>query len=213
MGEKKFIDPTNKTMRHLDKHTRQGVVDTDRYEQILKDEPKRLSLKFEKRKPPKHLRKAYPTKTPENVVQMETTIRLGDTPWHEEGMPNNEWHARLRENDDSAPYNAQTGCYLLRDKKFCTRLGKFSGQLGPQPWRHASQKYMDTMDATQFGKYEKTYASMVDFERHRMPPETTALEDFLHKDPSRKALTKEDMTGRFSGAWRPGRRIAEGCAE
>lgn len=193
----------NKTFKYINTATRQGVVDTDRCEGILKDEPARDSgLNLTKRKVPPKIEKKYGSKKYPPLEQPPSTIRNEEV-WHERA-PDKEFQLRMRENDTDAPFNVDTGGYLPRDPEFGyhagrqdgTKRGHLSGKLGPAPWRHSAENHMQTLTRKETQKYEETYVSKLDMERYRLPPRNHAREDFLVKDASRVSIGLEERTQR-----------------
>lgn len=158
LADRKILD--GKFMRTF-ATTRQGITDADRCEAVLKDEPKSVARKS--------------TGLSEEAEALPFTVRMGE-PYRHVGRPDKEWHARLRENDGSPPYEASTGTYLPRDcEAGRTRRGRMSGTLGKAPWQHGS------LAKTAGG----VYPTADDFDLGRKPPRSKAVETQVHKCSSR----------------------------
>lgn len=149
--------------------TRHGVTDTDRHELILKDDPT-LPLRGRVDEP-----------LPESMRTMEE--------YHDLGRPDLEWHARLRENDSSAPLDVYTGAYIKRDLEVGhTKRSCMSGGLTKAPWRHEGT--LKTM-----GKSKSvTYVSNHDFNAMTKPPKSRFCEDQLWKSASRTVITQKERS-------------------
>merc|ERR1712194_861729 len=60
--------------------------------------------------------------------------------YHDQGRPDKDFQARMRENDSSPPFDVTTGCYVPRDNEIGTKRAMMSGTLGKAPWRHGTDK-------------------------------------------------------------------------
>lgn len=128
--------------------TRHCVADTDRHEQMLKDPPaKKLRGKVD--------------------GPMPVTIR-NEEEYHECGNPAKEWHARLRENDSSPPYEAVTGT------------------LKKAPWRHGAPPLSETQKAG-------NYMSAKDFNLTKPPGGKRHNESHVWKNNSRAAIAHDEL--------------------
>lgn len=160
------------------------MTDTDRCEQILKDEPTYRGLRFDQKFIPQGLRWRYGKHKilDEVVVPPPSSMRIAET-W-DETAPQVEYEARMRANDSDAPYNVRTNLYISRhtDKNLpgfnptlFTKRAFHVGTLGPAPWRHSAKtfdktktvKLKDASCAIKGTRYDygKRYASEKDFER------------------------------------------------
>mmetsp|Transcript_75253 Transcript_75253/g.166229 ORF Transcript_75253/g.166229 Transcript_75253/m.166229 type:complete len:1206 (-) Transcript_75253:73-3690(-) len=149
--------------------TRYGVTDTDRHEMVLKDDPT-LPLRGRVDDP-----------LPESIRTMEE--------YHEMGRPDLEWHARLRENDSSAPLDVNTGAYIKRDPEVGTsKRSCMSGGLTRAPWRHEGTIKTGKSVAS------VTYVSDHDFNALTKPPRSRFCEDQLWKSASRTVITKKERS-------------------
>jgi hypothetical protein len=147
--------------------TRHGITDLDRCEQTLKDAP------TQKRKS---------RKSPELDEPHPVSIYTDDY-WHENGRPDAEWHARLRENDSSPPYDVMTGSHLPRDPLAGTQRGMQSGRLGKAPWRHGGdEKLVET----------GPYVSKQDFNLMRSPPKQKGHESQVTKMALRSSIAMDE---------------------
>jgi len=147
--------------------TRHGVADMDRYEALLKDAPA------------KQLRGRLDDPLP-------VTMR-NDEEYHECGNPAKEWHARLRENDSSPPFEPVTGTYLKRDPE--VGMGKrsaTSGTLGKAPWRHGARPFEETQK-------QGNYMSVKDFNNTKPPAPKRVNESHVWKKNSRAAITNDEL--------------------
>merc|ERR1719253_559731 len=157
----------HKVMRaHMKEATRHGVTDLDRCEPTLKDEPcKKLGS---------------------STVMPSATIRIHEE-YHDEGIPTKEWHARLRENDSSPPFDVTTGTYLKRDVEVGTgkKRATMNGTLGKAPWRHMTGMEPST-------KTSREYGSHLDFNTTRPAPQSKLCENMLWKNASRTSITTHE---------------------
>eukprot|EP00933_Yihiella_yeosuensis_P061875 TRINITY_DN64749_c0_g1_i1.p1 TRINITY_DN64749_c0_g1~~TRINITY_DN64749_c0_g1_i1.p1 ORF type:complete len:1270 (-),score=259.71 TRINITY_DN64749_c0_g1_i1:157-3966(-) len=164
----------HKTMRIFSQgQTRTSITDLDRTERLLKDAP---SLP---------MRGRLDFRNPESIRT--------DEEFHELGRPDLEWHARLRENDSSPPYNVTTGAHLRRDPEVGTGLKRASqsGKLVAAPWKHQSTLTL-TNNVTNKGLC--SYSSHHDFDGTRKPPQSRVREDILWKSASRTGISEKDRS-------------------
>jgi len=152
--------------------SRTGVTDLDRDERVLKD-------------PPSYpLKGRLDGKLPDTMRTME--------PFHELGRPDLEWHARLRENDDTAPLDVYTGAYIKRDPNAGTgvKTSCMSGSLPKAPWRHEGN-IRSLATAT---SKSVTYVSNHNFYGGSKPPKSRFCEDQLWKSASRTGITHKERS-------------------
>jgi len=171
LAASKILDRTNMRapMRFFSEGgTRHGVTDLDRYEPTMKDTA------------------SFPLRGRVDGA-LPVTIRNHET-YHDVGKPQLEWHARLRENDMSPPYEANTGAYLPRDPQAGTKRGCMSGTLYKAPWQHGASK--ETL-----AKSAVKYPSTKDFNNTKQAPKSRLCENQIHKNASRTSLSQEEKTG------------------
>lgn len=147
--------------------SRTGVTDLDRSERVLKDAPSYP------------MRGRVDGRLPESMRTME--------PFHELGRPDLEWHARLRENDDTAPLDVFTGAHIKRDPEAGTGAKRscMSGSLTKAPWRHEGT--IKSLAAA--SSKSVTYVSAHNFNAASKPPQSRFCEDQLWKSASRMGIT------------------------
>ncbi|CAJ1409249.1 unnamed protein product [Effrenium voratum] len=152
--------------------SRTGVTDLDRSELMLKD------------KATLPLRGRLDARFPESMHTME--------PYHELGNPTLEWHARLRENDSSAPVDVNTGAHIKRDPEAGSGLKRscMSGNLTRAPWRHEGT--IPSL-ATAQAKNKASYVSKHDFNLPK-PPQSRFCEDQLWKSASRTGISQKERS-------------------
>ncbi|CAJ1356228.1 unnamed protein product [Effrenium voratum] len=152
--------------------SRTGVTDLDRSELMLKD------------KATLPLRGRLDARFPESMHTME--------PYHELGNPTLEWHARLRENDSSAPVDVNTGAHIKRDPEAGSGLKRscMSGNLTRAPWRHEGT--IPSL-ATAQAKSKASYVSKHDFNLPK-PPQSRFCEDQLWKSASRTGISQKERS-------------------
>ncbi|CAE7687160.1 unnamed protein product [Symbiodinium pilosum] len=152
--------------------SRTGVTDLDRSERVLKDAPSYP------------MRGRLDGRLPESMRTME--------PFHELGRPDLEWHARLRENDDTAPLDVFTGAYIKRDPEAGTGAKRscMSGSLTKAPWRHEGT--IKSLAAA--SSKSVTYVSSHNFNAASKPPQSRFCEDQLWKIASRTGITGKERT-------------------
>jgi len=159
--------------------TRQGVTDLDRREPILKD----------KSTSSKHFKSDEPPRAAPSIRQLED--------YHERGNPTRDFQARMRENDASAPYDAATQLYVIRDPEVGEKRACMSGTLGKAPWRHGGQKDTSVVPTGALPGSKRiqqtvAYSSDRDFDLTRMPPRAKATESQVWKNASRSRITQAD---------------------
>eukprot|EP00442_Polarella_glacialis_P051227 CAMPEP_0115096636 /NCGR_PEP_ID=MMETSP0227-20121206/29857_1 /TAXON_ID=89957 /ORGANISM="Polarella glacialis, Strain CCMP 1383" /LENGTH=1227 /DNA_ID=CAMNT_0002490439 /DNA_START=52 /DNA_END=3735 /DNA_ORIENTATION=- len=168
-----------KHMRTWDKHAnRSGVSDLDRSERILKDPP---AVAYKGR---------LDARAPETMRTMET--------FHEIGRPDLEWHARLRENDASPPFDVQTGAHIKRDHEVGTGVKRscMSGKLTSAPWRHEGTQTL-ALNATNPQRSKATsgyHHTPGNFNNTSRPPGSRLVETHLCKSASRTAIASNERS-------------------
>lgn len=171
--------------------TRQGATCLDRREPIRKDKQMKVISKD----------KSKTFKSDEDATNRQPpSFRILEE-HHERGAPTRDFQARMRENDDSPPYDVATGLYLPRDHEIGLKRAGFSGTLGKAPWRHGSTgETMLKPDGTLPGHAKlmssTEYASNLDFDRTRQPPKSKQTESHIHKNASRTSLTTDEKSHR-----------------
>jgi len=159
----------HKSMRAFNKSsTRHGITDLDRHEPTIKDEPhKKLGT---------------------TISMPKATIRIHEE-FHDNGRPDLEWQARLRENDGSPPYEVNTGTYLKRDMEVGTGTKRscMNGTVGKAPWRHFTGLETATKDSLE-------YPCQHDFNLTRQPPKSRQCENQLWKNASRTSISTHERT-------------------
>jgi len=152
--------------------SRTGVTDLDRSERVLKDAPSYP------------MRGRVDGRLPESMRTME--------PFHELGRPDLEWHARLRENDDTAPLDVFTGAHIKRDPEAGTGAKRscMSGSLTKAPWRHEGT--IKSLAAA--SSKSVTYVSAHNFNAASKPPQSRFCEDQLWKSASRMGITGKERS-------------------
>jgi hypothetical protein len=144
-------------------NTRHSITDLDRMEQTLKDPPTK--------------------KQGGKLYEPCVTIRLEED-WHEHGRPDAEWHARLRENDSTPPYDVMTGSHLPRDPNAGTLRGNMSGKLSKAPWRHGGDTKAE----------HDLYPCKQDFNITRGPPKQKGHESQVTKMACRTAIADHERS-------------------
>ncbi|CAE7239004.1 unnamed protein product [Symbiodinium natans] len=152
--------------------SRTGVTDLDRSERVLKDTPSYP------------MRGRVDDRFPESMRTME--------PYHELGCPALEWHARLRENDDTAPLDVFTGAYIKRDPEAGAGVKRscMSGSLTKAPWRHEGT--IKSLAAA--SSKSVTYVSAHNFNAASKPPQSRFCEDQLWKSASRTGISRKERS-------------------
>lgn len=150
--------------------TRRGVTCTDREEVLLKDNPTKV------------LRGSGLDD------QLPTTIRTFEQ-YHTVGNPNLEFHARMRDNDSSPPFDVATGGYIKRDPNIGKKLAVQSGTLDRAPWRHESA----TLPAK---PVRFQYVSNNDFNATRMPGKSIHNESHVWKNASRTMISTNEKSAK-----------------
>lgn len=161
---------------HMKDGTRHGVTDLDRCETILKGVGHK--------------------KFGESIAMPSATIRIHEA-YHDEGLPDKEWHARLRENDSSPPFDVSTGTYLKRDCEVGTgkKRATMNGTLGKAPWRHMTgmEPHMTKATSTE-------YVCQHDFNTTRPPPKSKLCENMLWKSASRTSITTHERNDHYKSS-------------
>merc|ERR1740123_1894298 len=158
--------------------TRSCITDLDRCEPVLKDPPERS------------LRGRVDDRMPSTIRTLEK--------FHENGRPDLDFQARMRENDTAAPYDVNTGAHVPRDRNVGTKLGWMSGTLSKAPYQHGGDGA--TTRAPQYGRStEFEYPSADPFNTTRPPPKAIHREDHVHKLASRAPI---GMAERMKAAYR-----------
>lgn len=150
--------------------------------ETLSDEAERANVRERERHAAKM--KGPATIKPHNPEQghvLEATLSQ-ESEYHELGNPTKQWHARLRENDQSPPYCALSGTYLKRDPEVGVHeRALMSGTLGKAPWQHCAE-------ANGCAAGGRSYPSTQDFNVTRSPAKSRQCEEHLHKNASRSAI-------------------------
>jgi len=163
----------HKNMRSFSTSTRTGVADLDRSERLLKDQSV------------VDWRGRLDDRAPDTMRTMEV--------FHDLGRPDLEWHARLRENDDAAPFDVCTGGYVRRDPEVGTgtKRSRMNGTLARAPWRHdGTSKHF----ASATSKVQVEYSSKKDFDGLSRPPGHRVVESHLWKSASRTAISPKERS-------------------
>jgi len=156
--------------------TRTGVVDLDRSERLLKDQSVVA------------WRGRLDDRAPDTMRTMEI--------FHDLGRPDLEFQARLRENDDNAPFDVTTGGYIRRDPEVGTgnKRSRMNGSLARAPWRHdGTSKHF----ASATSKVQVDYGSHKDFNGISQPPGSRVVETHLWKSASRTAISPKERSGKL----------------
>lgn len=147
-------------LKTFSKSSRTCITDLDRTEPVLKDVPAmQLRGDIDKRAP--------------------SSIRIYE-PYHDLGRPDKEWHARLRENDGSPPYDVGAGAYIRRlpENEIATKLGCTAGTLGKAPWSHGSHGATVVKAASLTGRgltASHAYPAAQDFRNKKLDPDKLSI--------------------------------------
>lgn len=174
-AESKIIG--NKFIRTFSQgNTRKGITCIDREERCLKDEPT-LVLRGSGLDDP-----------------LPTSIRIFE-PYQGFGNPNNEFQARLRENDQSAPFDVSTGGYIKRDPDVGLKKAQLSGTLGKAPWQHDNTILQKTRPKPQNQPVHFTqYVSNNNFNHSCKLANPTYTESHVVKNATRSAITQSEKS-------------------
>lgn len=157
-------------------NTRKGITCTDREERLLKDEATKV-LRGSGIDDP-----------------LPTSIRIFE-PYHAFGNPNNEFQARLRENDQSAPYDVSTGGYIKRDPDVGLKKSQLSGTLGKAPWQHDNTILQRTrVKPKSEPKHFTKYVSSNNFDHSCKLANPTHTESHVWKNATRTAVAQSERS-------------------
>merc|ERR1719433_1178204 len=101
-----------------------------------------------------------------------------------------DFQCRMRENDDSAPFDVATGRYIPRDPELGHKRAVISGTLPKAPWRHGATGETTviphgTLPGSTQVLQRVEYASRHDFDRTKPPPRKKYAEEHIWKNASR----------------------------